>query len=1364
MTERVIGPDDFKDYFIGLHGQEPYPWQVELAKRAIEGQWPEAVDLPTGSGKTACIDIAIFALACQAWRESSEHAAPRRIFFCVNRRIIVDEAHDRAFGIAAKLREAEKKPGESSVLGRVARALREISGSDPKAAPPLDVIELRGGIYKDNRWARSMTQPTVICTTVDQLGSRLLFRGYGVSTLAAPVQAALIAYDSLVLLDEAHISSPFLETLNGVRRYLDPARWAERAVAARPMVVVPMTATPPGQTLNVLRLTDADRAIDPLARRLTASKPAILRKAKKDVSTEIMSIVEKEIAKDRPVAVCIMVNRVATARTIFDQLRSKDRMASLGLADGTLHLVIGSMRPIDRNSQSDALKKLVGPARPQTSSSMSIVVSTQCLEVGADYDFDVLITECASLDALRQRFGRLNRAGRAIDAKSFIVTQSKDLRPDDKLDDAKPLDPIYGNALSRTWDWLERHATDGKIDFGIDAFAALLARRGEEQGMPKALLSPAAQRSAPLMLPAYLDLWCQTAPRPALDPDVPLFLHGESRAEPDVQVCWRADLSSSHGSDKHWLDIVSMLPPTSAECMSVPISRVREWLGTSNAPTQDLGDVLGCGVADDARARSEAEPPTERARGVLWRGPEHSKRLTVPQDLRPGDTLVLPIDAERSQSLGHIPTRITAGPAAKQVGHDQASSDTKDAGNEAGLLAADDVAELAFRTAKRRAVIRLHPACKPCTDQRSGRWPAGLPEVDRLFAVATADVHDDTPSPQWKDLLAEAAKALSNDPQWEELASDLQHLHEQRDIRAQRYPDHRGWLLTSRKLLPADGVVVHPLDEGDDDQSVSRSNNTVSLGEHLEHVRDAAVDAVVRVKLADYREVIEIAALLHDLGKADPRFQAMLRGTTRTRGWLMHGPSIELVAKSARGGSTPSERRRFRELSGLPDGFRHEMLSVQAAEAHASLPAAHEHRDLVLHLVASHHGHARPFAPVVDDEELPAVDFGAGVRFSHEERAALPPHRLDSGIAERFWALTRRYGWWGLAYLESVLRLADQQASAEEEASDAVDEAFPVSLSGCGIITPHSHTDRPGLLLPGVDGTNPLGFLAALGLLRVLTHAPAKNSARMHWQRHAGTWCPLVSGVTLDETSLLDLLNERLVRDFDQHDASVIDGLATDDWEARTNTIRDQIVLASLANRDSADWIAASASDAVAAEAINQLQTTRRDYHIGNLRSVIARTDREHIRRSLFLPWDYADGLDNQSLHLDPSEDRRHAHQWNKPAGDPDRKQSGGMLGANRLAVEAFALFTSVPVGDSLRTLGFTGQRSTDTRWTWPIWVVPMALAQVQSALALDELQGHHISPEARRYLEQRGIAAAYRTHRILVGKTPNLTPALSVV
>ena len=143
---------------------------------------------------------------------------------------------------------------------------------------------------------------------------------------------------------------------------------------------------------------------------------------------------------------------------------------------------------------------------------------------------------------------------------------------------------------------------------------------------------------------------------------------------------------------------------------------------------------------------------------------------------------------------------------------------------------------------------------------------------------------------------------------------------------------------------------------------------------------------------------------------------------------------------------TPQQRKEARERAGMPEGFRHEMLSVQIAERCGLIATGHAHRQLILHLIAAHHGYARPFAPMVLDSEPLDVAVN-GVTLTGATRLKCLPHRLDSGIAERFWTLTRQYGWWGLAYLEAILRLADQQASADEDAGvfgDDPVEAEPV--------------------------------------------------------------------------------------------------------------------------------------------------------------------------------------------------------------------------------------------------------------------------------------------------------------------------------
>jgi CRISPR-associated endonuclease/helicase Cas3 len=183
------------------------------------------------------------------------------------------------------------------------------------------------------------------------------------------------------------------------------------------------------------------------------------------------------------------------------------------------------------------------------------------------------------------------------------------------------------------------------------------------------------------------------------------------------------------------------------------------------------------------------------------------------------------------------------------------------------------------------------------------------------------------------------------------------------------------------------------------------------------------------------KETVIQAAALHDIGKADGRFQAWLRGGNPVK-------PRELLAKSGRSGQNRVAIERARRLSGYPKGGRHELLSVALLQGQRHALAGVDF-DLLLHLIESHHGRCRPFAPVVEDSEPVQVDYNG--------RRSSSDHGLEqagSGISERFWRLTCRYGWYGLAYLEALLRLADHRQSEVEQGAIEADEQSKSSKQG----------------------------------------------------------------------------------------------------------------------------------------------------------------------------------------------------------------------------------------------------------------------------------------------------------------------------
>ena len=123
-------------------------------------------------------------------------------------------------------------------------------------------------------------------------------------------------------------------------------------------------------------------------------------------------------------------------------------------------------------------------------------------------------------------------------------------------------------------------------------------------------------KPAPVLLPAYLDAWVQTKPRPLYEPLVEIFLHGQSDGEPDVQVVWRADLD---GFDPNtWTDVVSLSPPTAAEAMQVPISAFRRWYEQKYEDKED-SDIEGAAVMAEEVKRNpkRGNHPTVRCHALI---------------------------------------------------------------------------------------------------------------------------------------------------------------------------------------------------------------------------------------------------------------------------------------------------------------------------------------------------------------------------------------------------------------------------------------------------------------------------------------------------------------------------------------------------------------------------------------------------------------------------------------------------------------------------------------------------------------------------------------------------------------------------
>lgn len=918
---------DFSTYFREVHGVEPFPWQVRLTHEVIEnGSWPEVIDLPTGVGKTAALDTAVFSLAVEPQR------FPRRVVFVVDRRIIVDQTYERAEVIQAALAGAST-PTLRWMKDRLAAVGGVVDGTGEGL---LGVACLRGGIPIDGEWARRPDLPWVVVSTVDQYGSRLLFRGYGVSAAMRPIHAGLAGNDCLVILDEVHLSRPFAETVSAVNQRARASSLPHR------FQVVEMSATPTASEATRFSLIEDDLAASEILRkRVEASKSAVLlevgrtrQPAEEALPVEVTKLAKKEIPSQAS-SVGVIVNRVRSAREVHRAVRE---------AGYESRLITGRMRPLDRAEVIADVSRLVDPDSHHSSDEPTFVIATQAVEVGADFSFDALITECAPIDSLRQRFGRLDRRGTCVQrtgsrAQAWILGVHSTLGP-------KHDDPVYGQSVRATWEELVRRV-------GFRSSLDVGPRSADLDEFPDE--ASASPERAPLLLDTHVEAWAQTNPEPIIQPDVAPFLHGLGVSDSaDVSVAWRWDRSP---------EVLRLVPPRPAEFLQVPIGAVKAWLARhpKEVPVADAG----------TGEEFEGEQPGGQTDGwVRWAGFETGPEPISLHEIRPGDVLVVDPTWGGLSGLNWDPGTV---------------DEVADLG---------DAAQVEYG---KRATLRLDPRLLDDAPIPDSEVEIDVPR-DRISAWIEERLDRESDIPDWQ---VRVLRRLSSGFRMHLVGVD-----------------GGGYnylvLVECGERAAVDAATLDGSDE-----SMSGTGTGTTLRDHMDGLGEMAASFAESLGLAaEFRDDLRLAGRLHDLGKVDRRFQLQLVGGDPVREAMLEEPLAKSLPDS------PRVRR-------YPKGMRHEMASVALVQSNPGILEEAHDPDLVLHLIATHHGWARPLPPIIPDgdpQELRSTHDGHQMQASSD--LADTPLALEA--ADRFWRLSDRYGPHGLAWLEATFRLADHRQSERE--------------------------------------------------------------------------------------------------------------------------------------------------------------------------------------------------------------------------------------------------------------------------------------------------------------------------------------------
>lgn len=302
-------------------------------------------------------------------------------------------------------------------------------------------------------------------------------------------------------------------------------------------------------------------------------------------------------------------------------------------------------------------------------------------------------------------------------------------------------------------------------------------------------------------------------------------------------------------------------------------------------------------------------------------------------------------------------------------------------------------------------------------------------------------------------------------------------------------------------------------------------------------------------------------------------------------------------------------------------------------------------------------------------------------------------------------------------------------------------------------MTPRS--EDQGVVLSGLDGGNPLGFLVAVGALLIFNDRRDRGAdvARLGWRETPEGWRPLLTGCGEREASLCDALHGSLREASD--DILDIGRMRVGNKESNKfpfDAGRFGKVLVEWANggagRRDADFLAGFGTELYPDPKKGEFQCTsfkmvrsgdsngQGMLHYAKI--LRERVDRRALEQTLFENWDYGDT--DYGLRWDPIEHQPYALRWRDPSKSTLADGPGTMRAANCLAFEALRCLPCVAVETAAYTTGF---REVERRRTfvWPIWTPWVNADTVRSLVSLGEL---HKTPLPRTALESRGIREVY--------------------